>query len=102
MKRQTLLETCYIASSDVITREIENELIMIPIEGVCNSEDDLFTLNATGQEIWRRLDGRRTLRGVVSDLAAEFNFPAKQIEKDVIELVKELLKRSLIIETSGI
>jgi len=93
------LDTCYLPSEDIVSREIEGELIIVPIvSGIGDMEDDLYTLNETGREIWRKLDGQKNLRRVVQELTAEFEAPQEEIERDVIGLVGELLRRKMIIE----
>jgi len=101
MDATTILNTAYAPSMDVVTREIEGELIIIPlVSGMGDMEGELFTLNDTGKAIWERLDGRRSLRDVVKALSAEFEAPGGELDEDVIELVTELLRRSIIVEVS--
>jgi len=61
-------------------------------------EDDLFTLNETGKTIWNSLDGQKNLKDIVEELSAEFEALEGEIEKDVIGLVEELLKRKMVVE----
>ena len=85
-------------SEDVVAREIEGELIIVPLAaGIGDAEDDLYTMNETGKAIWSRLDGKRTLRAVSAELAAEFNAPPGAIEKDVLGLMAELLRRKMVV-----
>jgi len=92
------LQAVYAPSEDVVAREIEGELILVPIAaGIGDAEDDIFTLNETGRAIWKRLDGRRTLGEIVLDLAAEYDAPPGEIETDVAGLIAELLKRRLVV-----
>jgi hypothetical protein len=63
-------------------------------------EDELFTLNETGRSIWAKLDGKKSLKTVAEELSAEYEAPPDEIEKDVIGLAEELLKRKMIVETS--
>jgi hypothetical protein len=92
------LDEAYGPSEDVVVREIEGELIIVPlISGIGDLEDELFTLNETGRAIWRKLDGLRPLRAVVSELAAEFDAPAGRIEEDVVGLLEELARRKMIV-----
>ncbi len=87
------------APSELVAREIEGEYILVPLSsGIGDMEDELYTLNSTARVIWNRLNGKRTLRGVVEDLAAEYNGPVAEIEVDVKGLVEELLKRKMLIE----
>jgi hypothetical protein len=99
MKTKIKLDAVYAASRDVVVREVEREMIIIPFaSGVDDSENEPYFLNATGQVIWQRLDGRRSLKDIVKDLAAEFNTPVKVIEKDVIGFVEKLLMKKMLIE----
>lgn len=92
------LDAVYVPSADVVAREIEGELILVPLAaGMGDLEEELFTLNPTGREIWRNLDGRRTLRQVAGDLRGAFEAPADVIERDVAGLVSELLGRKLVV-----
>ena len=92
------LDAICTASEDVVSREIEGELIIVPLAaGIGDTEDDLYTMNETGKAIWSRLDGKRTLRAVSVELAAEFNAPPGEIEKDVLGMATELVRRKMLI-----
>jgi hypothetical protein len=101
MTTQVRLDTRYTPSQDVVAREIEGEMIIVPLTaGIGDMEDELFTLNETGRAIWNRLDGRKTLKDIVSDLCAEFDAPATEITQDVTGFTAELLKRRMLVEVS--
>ena len=82
-----------------IAREIEGEIIIVPlVAGSGDMEDELFTLNDAGKAIWDRLDGRRSLAGVVAALTPEFEEAEDgAMERDVLGLVTELLARRLLV-----
>ncbi len=93
-----MLDAIYVTSEDVVAREIEGELIIVPlVAGIGDAEDDRYTLNETGKAIWSRLDGKRTLRAVSTELAAEYNAHPEEIEKDVLGLMTELLRRKMVV-----
>ena len=103
MKAKVSLDTIYVPTDDVVAREIEGELIIVPlVAGIGDMEDELFTLNKTGRIIWDKLDGKRYLKDVVEEISTEFEAPAREIEKDVIGLTEELLKRKMITEVSKV
>jgi hypothetical protein len=92
------LETIWAPSEDVVAREIEGELIIVPIaSGIGNMEDELYTLNETGRAIWRRLDGVKSLRLIAADLSVEYGAPSADIERDVLGLVTELVRRKMVV-----
>ena len=92
------IDMVYVPSDDVVARDIEGELIIVPlVAGVGDMEDELFTLNDTGRDIWRKLDGKMTLAGIAQALAAEYNAQPDEIENDVIGLVGELVRRKMLV-----
>jgi hypothetical protein len=92
------LDTAYAPSEDVVAREIEGEIIIVPLtSGMGDMEDELYTLNDTGRAIWAKLDGLKPLRAVVSELAAEFDAPLEVIEQDAVGLLEELARRKMVV-----
>ena len=91
-------DAVYKPSDDVVAREIEGEIIIVPlVAGIGDIEDELFTLNETGKAIWDKLDGRRSLADVVAELVPEFDEAEDgAIERDVLGLVAELVERKLL------
>jgi hypothetical protein len=93
------LDRVYIPSDDIVAREIEGEIIIIPlVAGIGDLEDELYTLNESGKAIWDRLDGRATLRAVAAGLAEDYEAEPGTIEQDVAGLVEELVKRRMLVE----
>ena len=93
----------FTASEDVVAREIEGVIIIVPlIAGIGDLEDELFTLNDSGKAIWKLLDGKRTLHDVVNTLSQEYDAPSGEIERDVLGLVNELVRRRMLVEVSAI
>ncbi len=102
MERKIDFNSSYIPSDNIVAREIEGELIIVPIvSGIGDMEDELFTLNETGKAIWEKIDGKKRLKDVVEDLSMEFEAPEGEIEKDVVGLMEELLKRRMVVAVSG-
>lgn len=91
------LEAVLAVSANIVAREIENELIIVPLTaGVGDLEDELYTLNESGRAIWALLDGQRSLHQMVDELAQEFDSPVSEIEADVLGLVDVLLTRGIL------
>ena len=100
METKINIKNVYKPSEDVVARDIQGELIIVPIaSGVGDLEDEIFTLNETGRLIWDRLDGKRSLKDIAGELSAEFESSAGEIEKDVLGLAQELLKRRMLVES---
>ncbi len=91
-------DAVYAVSDDVVAREIEGEIIIVPlVAGIGDLEDELFTLNETGKAIWDRLDGRRSLYDIITELGKDYQAPPEEIEADVLGLVAELVRRRMLV-----
>jgi hypothetical protein len=93
------LDKVYAPSEDVVVREIEGEIVIVPLaSGIGDLEDELFTLNETGWSIWGKVDGARSLAAVVRELVDEYEAPDGLIEEDVVGFLQELFTRGMIVE----
>ncbi|MEI7703933.1 MAG: PqqD family protein [Deltaproteobacteria bacterium] len=85
------LTTICSPSRDVVAREIEGDMVIVPlVAGIGDADDELYTLNETGKAIWKRLDGRRTIGDVARAIAVEFDVPVAQVEADVVGFAREM------------
>ena len=97
------MEAVYGPSEDIVAREIEGELIIVPlVAGIGDLEDELFTMNETGKAIWDRLDGNTSLSEVVATLAQDYDASPGEIERDVRGLVEELVRRRMLVEVTAV
>ena len=97
------MNAIYHPSDDIVAREIEGELIIVPLAaGIGDLEDELFTLNDTGRAIWARLDGQTSLGQIAAALASEYDAPQGEIERDVLGLVQELARRRILVEVNPV
>jgi hypothetical protein len=93
------LNAIYQPSDEIVAREIEGELIIVPLtSGYSDMEDELYSFNETGRAIWKLLDGKRDLAAVIAALEKDFDAPAELIKEDVAGLVNELVSRKILIE----
>jgi hypothetical protein len=89
--------TVCVPSEDVVAREIEGDIIIVPLAaGIGDADDELYTLNETGRAIWRRLDGHRTLGQVAAELADEFDASRTELETDVLGFADEMVRRRIL------
>ena len=91
------LDTVCAPSTDVVAREIEGEIIIVPlVAGIGDSDDELYTLNETARAIWQKLDGRRTLGEVTAGLAQEFDTSQAELEADVLGFAAEMARQGIL------
>lgn len=101
MNSHVTLSTICVPSEDVVAREIEGEIVIVPlVSGIGDADDELYTLNPTGQAVWKKLDGQRTLKDVAALLAEEFSTPLPELESDVLGFANEMARRGLLIPKS--
>ena len=99
MDTDVSLEKIYIPSADIVAREIEGEIIIVPlVSGIGDMEDELYTLNETGQAIGKLLDGKKNLKIVAVELTEEFE--GEEIIRDVLGFVTELVSKRILVEAS--
>jgi len=85
----TVRSKTYKVSEEIITREIEGEMIIVSLDADIGSMDDnLYTLNSTGREIWKYLDGKHSIQDA----------PENQIAGQIDKLIGELIKRGFVVE----
>lgn len=86
-------------SENIVAREIEGELIIVPlVSGIADMEDDLFTLNQSGRAIWDKLDGTNTVEQIIASLRSDYEGEAGDMEQDVLGFLKELKRRKIVTE----
>ncbi len=100
-KMQIKPEKIYVPSNKIISRMIDDTLIIVPVEsgtGAVDFDESLYSLENTGREIWDRLDGKISVEKLCAELAEQYNAPLGTITLDVIELLEELMEKGLIVE----
>jgi hypothetical protein len=93
------VNSVYALSEDVVTRDIGGETVIVPITGgIGDMEDELYTINDSGQAILSMLDGKKSLREIVMDLSSDYDASVTDITSDVVGFVSELYRRKILVE----
>lgn len=91
------LDSICFPSESIVSREIEGEIIIIPlVAGIGHADDELYTLNKTGQAIWRLLDGARSLGEVAAILYEEYNTQGEELLEDVLGFATEMVSQGIL------
>ena len=99
MERDISSNKIYVPSEEIVAREIVGEIVIVPLAaGIGDMDDELYTLNETGQAVWKLLDGTRTLQDVADELSREFE--GEEIPADLRGFVAELVRRRILVELS--
>ena len=82
----------------VVSREIAEETILVPVRGQLADMQKIFSLNQTAEYIWKNLDGKKTLNEILDELLAHFEVEKGEAETDISEFITDLIDADLIEE----
>lgn len=90
-------------SDKVVSRRIENNLLLVPIHCQASDIDGFYKLNEVGAEIWEHIDGHQSVADIIDAVVSEFDVTAETAERDVTEFLKELseIRAIEVMEISG-
>lgn len=85
-------EETYLVSTDVVSRIVAGEMVLLDL-----ASGQYFGLNPVGTRVWERLnEGPCSIADLSRLIESEFEAPYEQIERDIIELARDLAGRELI------
>ncbi len=91
-------ESVYTISQDIVAREIDGQIVIVPIvAGVGSMDDDLYTLNDTGREAWKLINGKNSVADMAQILAEQYDASSEVIMQDIAQLLEELTAKGIII-----
>jgi hypothetical protein len=79
------------ASSDVVTRRLDEELIMLDL-----ASENYFGLDEVGARMWEVVSAAPNLQAAFDELLSEYDVDAERLHLDLEELVSQLLERGLV------
>jgi hypothetical protein len=85
-----ILAKVYRKSDSIVSRKVGDEFILVPIRQNVGDLDSIYTLNETAARIWELIDGERNLYEIKNMMVEEFDVPASEAEKDLIEHLQQL------------
>jgi coenzyme PQQ biosynthesis protein PqqD len=96
MKKITNFDSRPVRQEQIIVQKGSNDVLLFNMD-----DGSYYALNEVGNRIWELCDGTRGVAQLVSELAKEYDAPAKIIETDVLEVLNDLRSKNLIVEYSG-
>ncbi len=82
-------------NKNFIYKELNNEYMLIPVEGDSVSLTKVFNLNEVGSFIYKSLKEKDDIEYVVNKLTKEYQVSYDVAKKDVINFINELKKRGI-------
>lgn len=80
----------------LISRQVGEDFLLVPLCASADKIDYFYTLNQVGTDIWKLLDGVKTLAETVDELAQQYDADRETIAKEVFEFLRELLDAGMI------
>jgi hypothetical protein len=84
-------------SPNIVTRIIEDEVILMPLYKTSKDIDCIYTLNDVGARIWGLIGKKKTLAEIKKILLKEFDATEEDIDKKLSEFLKELAEIKAVI-----
>lgn len=72
-------------------RIIESEAVLVKVDS-----GEVVHLNEVAAEIWRIIDGKRKISGIIAHIYTSFDVEKVEAEKDTLDFLESLLEKSLV------
>jgi len=86
----------FVRNQDVVARQIEGELIIVPIRRGVGDMNSLYTLNPVGSVLWEFMAEEHSLPEMVTRICDEFEVTAAQAKTDIQTFLDSMLQEKLI------
>jgi hypothetical protein len=85
-----LLEGVYRRNPSIVARNVEDEVVLVPIKSDVGDLDSIYTLNDVGAFIWELIDGKQTVGSILTKILDEFDVSEEQARADIEEFLANL------------
>jgi hypothetical protein len=86
----------FIRNREVVSRQIEGELIIVPIRHGVGDLNSLYTLNPVGSVLWNFMLDGHTVPEMVQRICDEFDVTTAQAQGDIRDFLASLLEEKLV------
>ena len=86
----------FVRNRDVVSRQIEGELVIVPIRNGVGDLNSLYTLNPVGSVLWEFMTEGHTLAEMVRRVCDEFEVTTTRARSDIQEFLDSMLAEKLV------
>jgi hypothetical protein len=86
----------YVKESDLVTRSIANETIIVPVRTHVVDLESIYSTDEVGSLIWKLIDGQTAVERIVAAVRESYEVGDEQATKDVHEFLDALQAAGLI------
>jgi len=94
--KNQILKKVYKKREEIVSRNIADETILVPIRGKLADMQKIFSLNPVADFIWEKLDQEIALEDILDLVTYEFDVEKKKAKEDLFEFMNELIEENLI------
>jgi len=94
------LNSIYQKREDIVTRQIADETLLVPIRSHLADMQRIFALNRVAEYIWQQLDGKRNLKEIHNGIMANFEVEKNRAGSDIQEFISQLMESDIIEEVT--
>lgn len=90
------IESLFHLKSKFVTREVGDELIVVPLSANVAQMNELFTLNETAKVIWENLNEGADMSALIQTITDTFDIDRHTAEKDIavfLQTLEAMLKK---------
>ena len=85
-----------VRTREVVSRQIEGELVIVPIRRGVGDLNSLYTLNPVGSVLWEFMKEGHTIAQMVNRVCDEFAVSASRAQADIQDFLESMLAEKLI------
>jgi hypothetical protein len=89
----------FIQAENLVTRQIVDETVIVPIGSSAGDLNAIFTLNPVGTKIWEMLGAAADNDLIVQSICEEYAVTPEEAEKDLVEF-QDILRTAGLIRSS--
>ena len=86
----------YLRSSKVVSREIADETLVVPIRGGAGDLNSIFSFNPIGSDLWNLLEKEVSVEEMTAWVTDHYDVSEEQALGDIREFVGELVGAGLV------
>lgn len=73
-----------------VTREVGNELVLVPLTGNVAQMNELFTMNETGKFIWENISDETTIDELAEKMVEAFDVSPEIAKRDISGFLEKM------------
>lgn len=95
-EKMNYLEKRYQKNESIVSREVVDEYILVPIQQDYATLESIYILNEMSNFIWQQIDGRRQVKDLKEAIIEEYEVEPCKAEEDLIEFLQQLEAMSVV------